>query len=90
MGNEVLCLDVDATKIQILENVGIPIFEPGLQDMVARNMAAGRLRFTTDTEGVASMANTGELHAWVGFKPDTAVKAGVAKFVQWYREYNKV
>jgi UDPglucose 6-dehydrogenase len=48
VGNEVLCLDVDAEKIQILQDGGIPIYEPGLLDMVRRNVAAGRLRFTTD------------------------------------------
>ena len=50
VGNDVLCLDVDPEKIRILEAGGIPIFEPGLQDMVRRNVAAGRLRFTTDVE----------------------------------------
>ena len=50
VGNDVLCLDVDAEKIRILEEGGIPIFEPGLQDMVRRNVAAGRLHFTTDVE----------------------------------------
>lgn len=48
VGNEVLCLDVDPNKIRILNEGGIPIFEPGLLDMVRRNVAAGRLRFTTD------------------------------------------
>lgn len=48
VGNEVLCLDVDPNKIRILNEGGIPIFEPGLLDMVKRNVAAGRLRFTTD------------------------------------------
>jgi len=48
VGNDVLCLDVDAAKISILQSGGIPIFEPGLEAMVARNRAAGRLRFTTD------------------------------------------
>jgi UDPglucose 6-dehydrogenase len=48
MGNDVLCLDVDAAKIAILEGGGIPIHEPGLDAVVARNVAAGRLRFTTD------------------------------------------
>ena len=47
-GNDVLCLDLDAGKIRILEAGGMPIHEPGLQEMVARNRAAGRLRFTTD------------------------------------------
>jgi UDPglucose 6-dehydrogenase len=50
VGNDVLCLDVAPEKIRILKEGGIPIFEPGLQEMVRRNVAAGRLRFTTDVE----------------------------------------
>lgn len=47
-GNDVICLDVDAEKIQAL-NCGVsPIYEPGLEDLLERNMQAGRLRFTTD------------------------------------------
>lgn len=53
VGNDVLCLDVDPSKIKILEEGGIPIFEPGLQEMVRRNVAAGRLHFTTDVERAA-------------------------------------
>ena len=48
VGNDVLCLDVDPAKIKTLEDGGIPIYEPGLQEMVARNVAAGRLHFSTD------------------------------------------
>ena len=48
MGNDVLCLDVDPNKIRILEEGGIPIHEPGLDQVVARNVKAGRLSFTTD------------------------------------------
>jgi UDPglucose 6-dehydrogenase len=48
VGNDVLCLDVNPDKIRILEEGGIPIFEPGLKEMVQRNVAAGRLHFTTD------------------------------------------
>ncbi|MFT5173985.1 MAG: UDPglucose 6-dehydrogenase [Gammaproteobacteria bacterium] len=48
VGNDVLCLDVDPAKINILNDGCIPIFEPGLQEMVARNVAAGRLHFSTD------------------------------------------
>ena len=50
VGNDVLCLDLDPAKISILEAGGIPIHEPGLQEIVRRNVAAGRLRFTTDVE----------------------------------------
>ncbi len=50
VGNDVLCLDVDPEKIRILKEGGIPIYEPGLEDMVRRNVAAGRLHFTTDIE----------------------------------------
>jgi UDPglucose 6-dehydrogenase len=53
IGNEVLCLDVDPAKIKILEDGGLPIYEPGLQDMVRRNVAAGRLHFTTDVPRAA-------------------------------------
>jgi UDPglucose 6-dehydrogenase len=48
VGNDVLCMDVNPEKIRILEAGDIPIFEPGLLEMVRRNVAAGRLRFTTD------------------------------------------
>ena len=47
-GNHVLCVDIDAQKIQSLIDGQIPIHEPGLDDLVRRNSAAGRLRFTTD------------------------------------------
>ena len=50
VGNDVMCLDVDARKIETLCSGGIPIFEPGLEDMVKRNVTAGRLHFTTDIE----------------------------------------
>ncbi len=53
VGNNVLCLDVDSVKIATLNRGGIPIYEPGLEDMVKRNVAAGRLQFTTDIEAAA-------------------------------------
>ncbi len=50
VGNHVLCLDLDQAKIAILENGDIPIHEPGLLEMVRRNVAAGRLQFTCDID----------------------------------------
>ena len=50
MGNDVLCLDLDPEKIRILKEGGIPIHEPGLGQVVARNVAGGRLHFTTDVQ----------------------------------------
>jgi UDPglucose 6-dehydrogenase len=47
-GNEVTCVDIDEKKITALREGKIPIYEPGLDTIVARNMAEGRLRFTTD------------------------------------------
>jgi UDPglucose 6-dehydrogenase len=49
-GNDVVCLDVDKRKVELLRSGGIPIHEPGLEALVKRNAQAGRLRFTTDIE----------------------------------------
>lgn len=49
MGNFVVCLDLDLQKVALLNAGGIPIHEPGLDDIVRRNVAAGRLKFTTNS-----------------------------------------
>jgi len=68
VGNHVLCLDVDQRKIDSLLNGVIPIFERGLEDVVKRNVAAGRLKFTTD---VAAATAFGQIQfIAVGTPPD--------------------
>jgi UDPglucose 6-dehydrogenase len=68
MGNDVVCLDIDPRKIEILNNGGVPIHEPGLDKVVQRNAAAGRLRFTTE---VAAAVAHGRLQfIAVGTPPD--------------------
>ena len=47
-GNDVLCVDVDAAKVESLRRGEVPIFEPGLEDIVRKNHSEGRLNFTTD------------------------------------------
>lgn len=58
VGNEVMCIDVDARKIDMLNAGKIPIYEPGLEEIVKNNVAAGRLSFTTDIE---KSVNYGEI-----------------------------
>lgn len=68
LGNDVLCLDLDANKVALLNNGGIPIYEPGLDVMVASNRANGRLKFTTD---VAKSVAHGDIQfIAVGTPPD--------------------
>ena len=68
LGNDVFCLDVDEKKIALLNNCGIPIHEPGLEEVVARNRAAGRLTFSTDV--AASVAHGVLQFIAVGTPPD--------------------
>jgi UDPglucose 6-dehydrogenase len=68
VGNDVLCLDVDARKIDLLKAGGVPIHEPGLQDMIHRNVEAGRLHFTTDAD--AAVAHGTLQFIAVGTPPD--------------------
>ena len=68
IGNHVFCLDVDPRKIAILNEGGIPIYEPGLGDVVQSNVEAGRLEFSTDIE--ASVAHGDVQFIAVGTPPD--------------------
>jgi UDPglucose 6-dehydrogenase len=68
VGNDVLCLDLDASKIATLNEGGVPIYEPGLAELIGRNRAAGRIAFTTDI-GRTTAFGTVQMIA-VGTPPD--------------------
>ena len=68
MGNHVLCVDVDPRKIEMLKKGEVPIHEPGLDALIQRNAAAGRLQFTTDA--AAAVAHGTLQFIGVGTPPD--------------------
>src|SRR3989338_9731405 len=58
-GHDVCCIDKDAGKIERLKQGEIPIFEPGLEDLVARNVRAGRLSFAVEAAEAVRTADAG-------------------------------
>lgn len=68
VGHHVVCVDIDAAKIEGLRNGVIPIYEPGLEPMVKANFAEGRLEFTTDA--AAAIAHGDVIFIAVGTPPD--------------------
>ena len=68
MGIDVTCVDIDQNKIDRLQHGEIPIYEPGLEDMVKRNVEAGRLHFTTDLS--SCLDNVEIVFSAVGTPPD--------------------
>lgn len=68
LGANVVCVDVDVRKVDNLINGKIPIYEPGLETMVLRNMKAGRLHFTTDLVSVLDEVEI--VFSAVGTPPD--------------------
>ena len=56
-GSDVVCVDMDSKKIERLEQGEIPIYEPGLEDLVAGNVRADRLAFTTDLASAVKSAD---------------------------------
>lgn len=68
MGTEVFCVDIDKNKIEKLKQGIIPIFEPGLDEMVERNHKAGRLQFTTDLSSILNEVDI--VFSAVGTPPD--------------------
>ena len=68
LGNHVFCLDVDPAKISLLNSGGVPIYEPGLKELIDRNVEAGRLTFSTDV--AASVAHGSAQFIAVGTPSD--------------------
>lgn len=68
MGNHVVCVDIDAAKVDRLRNGDIPIYEPGLESIVRQNHASGRLEFTVDT--APAIAHGDVIFIAVGTPPD--------------------
>ncbi len=92
-GNNVVCVDVDESKIEGLKNGVIPIFEPGLSEMIKRNHSAGRIKFTTDIK--QAVEDSAVIFIAVGTPQDEdgsadlkhvlAVAASVGKFMNGYK-----
>lgn len=76
MGNDVLCVDSDAKKIDQLKKKIVPIFEPGLEELVQRNHADGRLSFTTDI--VKATHENDLIFLAVGTPPDKDYRADLS------------
>ena len=87
VGNDVLCLDIDPAKIKILEDGGIPIHETGLLEMVRRNVAAGRLKFTTDIKKAVEFGDVQFIA--VGTPPDEDGSADLQYVVAAARNIGK-
>jgi UDPglucose 6-dehydrogenase len=94
VGHDVLCVDVDARKVEGLKQGRIPIYEPGLEDIVRRNHAEGRLNFTTDA--AEAVAHGRIVFIAVGTPPDEDGSAdlkyvlAVAKTIAEHMEEAKV
>lgn len=73
LGNEVVCVDVDSTKIEALRQGTSPIYEPGIEEMIKKNLEAGRVRFETDLSRFINEAEIAFIA--VGTPPDEDGKA---------------
>jgi UDPglucose 6-dehydrogenase len=87
MGNDVLCVDIDAGKVERLRRGEIPIHEPGLESVVHRNVEAGRLRFTTDAKEGAEFGLVQMIA--VGTPPDDDGSADLKHVVAAAREIGR-
>jgi UDPglucose 6-dehydrogenase len=95
LGHDVICLDVDQAKIDMIESGKLPIYEPGLLEIFERNFKGGRLKFTTDTK--MAVAASEVIFICVGTPPNehqeadlTAVKAVAADIGRHMDDYKVV
>ena len=87
MGVHVTCVDIDEQKIEKLKNGIIPIYEPGLEEMVRKNVAAGRLRFSTSLKEVIEEVNL--VFSAVGTPPDEDGSADLKYVLSVAREFGQ-
>ena len=87
MGVEVICVDIDADKISRLKNGIIPIYEPGLDELVTRNVEAGRLSFTTSLESILNDVEV--VFSAVGTPPDEDGSADLKYVLEVAKTFGK-
>lgn len=80
-GNYVTCVDVNDERINLLSSGHIPFFEPGLKEIVGRNMAADRLCFSTDVSGAISQADVIFIAVWTPMDGDGSADLSAVKDV---------
>lgn len=88
MGLDVTCVDTDAAKIEALRCGRIPIYEPGLEALVARNAAAGRLHFITDLAGCIDRVQV--VFTAVGTPPDENGAADLGHVLEVARTFGRL
>lgn len=87
LGNNVFCLDLDLAKIELLNAGGVPIYEPGLKEIIDRNVEAGRLTFSTD---IAASVEHGDIQfIAVGTPPDEDGSADLKHVIAAARNIGK-
>lgn len=89
MGVDVTCVDVDAAKIAGLQRGEIPIYEPGLSDLVKRNSAAGRLHFTTSLGAVGGTDGPEIVFCAVGTPPAADGSADLSHVLEVARDFGR-
>ena len=87
MGLDITCVDVDRKKIDALNNGLIPIYEPGLEELVRRNVEAGRLHFTTDL--TECLDNVEVVFSAVGTPPDEDGSADLKYVLEVARTFGR-